>query len=488
MTDAAGSGSDGAGSGSAADAAGSGRRAAAERLRGRHLHFDCVSGIAGDMTLGALIDLGVPVDVIGNALDAIGVGRARLRVERVVKRGFAAVDVKVDTSAPLASGKLERVFTHAALGMLGGEGAEAHGHAHSHGDGGHPHVHAKGERAHHHWAQIRARLVGAGLAADVLARALDMFERVARAEAKLHGTTVEDVAFHEVGAIDSVVDIVGTAAALAWLAPASVSCAEVAMGQGTLTCAHGLLPVPSPAALEILREAGGITAPGGLAVELTTPTGAAILAHAVTSWTAPPTGAPLGVGWGAGDVELPDRANVVRVTVSEPRRRAVADDHARDANAAAGDDAPDAGDLWRLEANIDDMSPELAGHAIERALAAGAVDAWWTPIVMKKGRPALLFAALVPDAARDAVITMLLRETTTIGVRFDRVARTVLAREIVTVETPHGPIPIKLARGPDGKIWNAAPEHDACAAAAARTGAPLKDVYAAAIAAWHARR
>lgn len=419
-------------------------------LRGRHLHLDCVSGIAGDMTLGALIDLGVPLDVIGDALDAIGVGRARLQVARVVKRGFASVDVKVDARTAQATGRFATVFQ--------GD------HGHAHGDGGHRHD----AHAHYHWSQIRSRLTGAGLAPDLLARALDMFERVARAEAKLHGSSVEDVVFHEVGAIDSVVDIVGTAAALAWLAPVGVTCAEVAMGQGTLTCAHGLLPVPSPAALEILREAGGVTSPGGIAVELTTPTGAAILASAVTAWTAPPAGTPLAVGWGAGDVDLPDRANVVRVTALAPR--------AADRPATA---------LWRLEANIDDMSPELAGHVIERALAAGAADAWWTPITMKKGRPALLFAALVPDAARDAVVTLLLRETTTIGVRFDRVDRTVLARDHATVDTPHGPIPMKLARGPDGTVWNAAPEHDACAAAAARAGIPLKEVYAAAIAAWH---
>ena len=277
--------------------------------------------------------------------------------------------------------------------------------------------------------------------------------------------------FHEVGAIDSIVDVVGTAAALAWLAPAAVTCAEVAMGHGTLRCAHGVLPVPAPAALEILREGGGVMTSGGLARELTTPTGAAILAHAVTAWTPAPTGAVLAIGWGAGDSELADRANVVRAVVLAPRPAAAI--------------APAAGDgdgLWRLEASIDDMSPELAGHTIDQALAAGAVDAWWTAITMKKGRPALLFAALAPTAARDRVVAAILRETTTIGVRFDRVDRTVLAREMVVVDTAYGPLPIKLARDPAGAIVNAAPEHDACAAAAARVGAPLKDVYAAAIA------
>ncbi|HUQ03448.1 MAG TPA: nickel pincer cofactor biosynthesis protein LarC [Kofleriaceae bacterium] len=444
--------------------------AAARDPRGLHLHFDCASGIAGDMTLAALLDLGVPESVIGDALDAIGVGRARLSVRRIVKRGIAAVDVQVETRRALASGKLANVFTQHA--HVDGQIGHAHGHAHAHG-------HERGDgthHGHHHWAQIKQQLTGAGLPAGVLARAMDMFERVARAEARLHGTTTDEVAFHEVGAIDSIVDIVGTAAALTWLAPAAVTCTEVAMGQGTLTCSHGVLPVPAPAALEILRDAAGVMASGGLAKELTTPTGAAILAHAVTAWTGPPTGTPVAVGWGAGDFELPDRANVVRVTAIAPR-------------AATTSNAATAGDgMWRLEANIDDMSPELAGHVIERALAAGAMDAWWTPITMKKGRPAFLFGALASDAARDAVVQLLLRETTTIGVRFDRVERTVLARETISVDTEYGPIAMKLARGPDGAVWNAAPEHDDCVAAAARAGAPLKDVYAAATTAWRLRR
>jgi uncharacterized protein (TIGR00299 family) protein len=439
---------------------GSAHGGAGRDVRGLHLHFDCHSGIAGDMTLAALFDLGVPEAVVGEALDAIGAGRERLTVRRIVKRGFAAVDVQVDATRPLGGGAGH-----------GGDAGHGHGHGDGHGDGD-GHGHGREPHAHHHWSQIRARLVGAGLPADVLGRALDMFERVARAEAKLHGTTVDDVAFHEVGAVDSIVDIVGTAAALAWLAPSAVTCAEVAVGQGTFACAHGVLPVPSPAALEILCEAGGVTTSGGLATELTTPTGAAILAHAVSRWTAPPTGTPVAVGWGAGDFDLPDRANVVRVTALAPRAAVVAD--------------PDT--MWRVEANIDDMSPELAAHALERVLAAGAVDAWWTPITMKKGRPALVFTALCPEPARELVVATVLRETTSIGVRFDRVERTVLARELVTVDTEHGPIPVKLARGPDGTVWNAAPEHDACAAVAARSGAPLKDVHAAALAAWRNRR
>ena len=402
-------------------------------MKGLHLHLDCASGIAGDMTLAALIDAGVPVEVIGDALDAIGAGRGRLNIARVVKHGIAAVDVKVDAAI-----------------------AEAIEHRHDHDDRHHDDHHA-----HVHYADIRKRLES--LTGEVKRRAVDMFERIARAESRLHGTTVDDVAFHEVGAIDSIVDIVGTAAALAWLEPAGVSCVEVAMGHGTLKSAHGVLPVPAPAALEILKEAGGVMTDGGVARELCTPTGAAILASAVTRWGPAPTGTPVATGWGAGDMELEDRANVLRAVVIRPGGAA--------------------GAMWRIEANVDDMSPELCGHAMDAAFAAGAVDVWWTPVTMKKGRPGLLVGAIAAEDRRDAVVAALLRETTTIGVRFDPVERVVLPREIVEVATAYGTIRVKVAR--DGPaVVNIAPEHDDCLAVARRHGLPLKAVYAAALAAY----
>ncbi|HET9993174.1 MAG TPA: nickel pincer cofactor biosynthesis protein LarC [Kofleriaceae bacterium] len=409
-------------------------------MKGKHLHLDCASGIAGDMTLGALIDLGVPVGVIGEALDAIGAGAWRLTHVRVVKQGIAAVDVKVNTGPKLTSSSESPMpaLTPTPFRL-------------------------QPEHGHYHYGAIRKNLV-VTLTGDVLTRALDIFDRLARAEATLHGTTVEQVEFHEVGAIDSIVDVVGTAAALAWLAPAAVSCASVAMGHGTLKSAHGVLPVPAPAALEVLREAGGVMTDGGLARELCTPTGAAILAASVTSWTAAPTGRALAVGWGAGDLDFADRPNVVRAVLSEPST-------AR------------AETVWQIEANIDDMSGELCAAAAEAILAAGALDTWWTPITMKKGRPALVLSALTSTAQRDAVIAAILRETTTIGVRFTAYDRVALARETVEVATPYGAIPIKLAK--DGDIVrNAAPEYEACAAAAKQHGVPVKLVYAAAVAAY----
>ena len=236
------------------------------------------------------------------------------------------------------------------------------------------------------------------------------------------------------------------------------------MGHGTIHCAHGVLPVPAPAALEVLREAGGVMADGGVSRELCTPTGAAILAHAVTSWAAAPIGKPVATGWGAGDADLDDRANVLRVTALELGARTV--------------DA-----IWQIEANLDDMSPELCAPAAEAIFAAGAVDVWWSPITMKKGRPALTLSVLVTDEARAAVIAAILRETTTIGVRYTRVERTMLARRIVEVSTRYGTIPVKVAADGD-TVLNAAPEYEVCAAAAKQHGVPVKLVFAAALAAF----
>jgi hypothetical protein len=403
-------------------------------LIGKHLHFDCASGCAGDMTLGALFHAGVPEEVVRDALVALGVDPDRLTADRIVKRGVTAVDVKV---------RVDDV------------GDDGHGHGHGHD--------------HHHWSAIEKQIRESSLSAGIIERALDMFSRVARAEATIHGVPVEDVAFHEVGALDSIVDIVGTAAALDWLQPASATATSVAMGHGTLECAHGIMPVPAPAALEIMREAGGVMDSGGLPRELCTPTGAAILAATITAWEPMPRLRAVAFGCGAGDADLRDRANVIRVTIGER------------VEAAASDS------VVRIEANVDDMSPEMCEHVADTAFAAGAVDVWWTPIVMKKSRPALLISALAPAEARDAVTAALFRETTTIGVRFAELQRQVLEREIVEVDTAYGAVAIKVSRR-DGHIVNAAPEYEVCRKAASDHEVPLKRVFAAAVAAFERYR
>ncbi|MEJ7598110.1 MAG: nickel pincer cofactor biosynthesis protein LarC [Kofleriaceae bacterium] len=507
-----------------------------DQLRNLHLHFDCATGAAGDMMLGALIDLGVPIEVIAAALDAIGAGRARLQVGRVTKRGIAATNVTVDTageieglghvhedaksdfvveepteaseagSSPAPAPDSERTLALAisdiqALVEKSEEIAEPARHPHTtparrptgaphdhdhhddhhhHHDDDHAHDHSH-PHAHYHYSAIRQRITDAALTDSTKRRALDIFDRIARAESRIHNSSLAEVSFHEVGAIDSIVDIVGTAAALAWLDPASVSCSSVAMGHGTLTCAHGVLPVPAPAALEVLREAGGLMADGGVARELCTPTGAAILASAVTRWTVAPIGRPVAIGWGAGDAELADRANVLRAIAID-----VSAAPAQVVDAMSGP-VPASDAVWKIDANLDDMSPELCNPAADAMFSAGALDVWWTPIMMKKGRPALTVSALATEDRREDVIAAILRETTTIGVRYARLERQTLERSFVDVTTRYGTIAVKVAKD-GGTIINAAPEYEACAAAARANGVPLKLVFAAALSAFDQQR
>jgi pyridinium-3,5-bisthiocarboxylic acid mononucleotide nickel chelatase len=412
-------------------------------LRGSELYFDCFSGIAGDMTLGALIDLGVPEAAVRAELEKLPVKNYRLTRERV-RRG-ALVGTKI----------------HVIVDDHDHDHDHDHVHVHDH-DPRHSHG---GKHQHRHYREIKAMLQK-HLGGEVLKRSLAIFDRIAVVEARLHGVTVEEVAFHEIGAVDSIVDIVGAAAALAWLAPSRITSRRVPLGGGTVDTAHGRLPVPAPATLELLAgaevEAGGDT-------ELTTPTGAGILAASVESYGVMPALRVLGVGWGAGDRELADRPNLLRVVAG--------------VRAGIGDATND--EIAVVEANIDDMNPELCEPLMEAIFAAGAVDAWFTPIVMKKSRPALTVAALCPPSARDSVAAAILRESTTIGVRFSSRERTILPRHMVEVDTPWGKVPVKVAG--DGDAANAAPEYEACRKLAASAGVPVKRVYLAALAAFFRR-
>ncbi len=418
-------------------------------LKGKHLHFDCVSGIAGDMTLGALIDLGVPAGVVEAAIVAVGLGDDRLRVESVIKSGIAATNVWVHCDGKEHDGDGK---DHAH------EADHAHDHAHDH------------DHDHRHYSDIRERIEKSSLDVEVAELSLKIFDRVAEAEAKMHGTTVADVAFHEVGAIDSIVDIVGAASALHWLRPTSVSSSPVAMGRGKIKCAHGILPVPSPAAVEILRVAGAPVSDGGINKELCTPTGAAILAAIVDQWGSMPEMVPLRIGYGAGDIVLPDRPNVLRVMLGETSALTV--------TGSASDT------VMELEANLDDMSPELCEHAADALFAAGALDVWWTAITMKKGRPALALRVMCPIASSEAVMAAIFRETSSIGLRSKETRRRVLEREIVSVETEFVSVAIKVARY-EGEVVNVAPEFEDCRLLAEQRGVALKRVFAAALSAFH---
>ena len=458
-----------------------------EELRSRHLHFDCPSGIAGDMALGALLDLGVPEAVVRAALARLPVGGYTLEVRPCLRKGLAGTDVKVRVGAGAGEGEGEGrggdEHGHGHEGEHEGEHGHGHGHEGEHGHGhegehegehghghghegehGHRHGHEHGHR-HRHGHRRYAEIVELLGVLDVETRdvALRIFARIAEAESQRHAVPIADVSFHEVGAIDSIVDVVGTAAAVAWLAPSSVSATAVALGHGSVWTAHGRLPVPAPATLEILRAAGAPVVDGGVARELTTPTGAAILAALVGEWGELPAGVPVAIGYGAGDAELADRPNLVRAVVVE-----------RAAETAGS------GAFELVEANVDDMSPELCEHAAERLFAAGAVDVWWTPATMKKGRPAFVLGVLCPATALDAVCAVALSETTTIGVRHAAVGRRVLDRRVETVTTAYGPVEVKLAMRA-GAVVNVAPEYESCRKVARATGVPLKEIYAAAI-------
>ena len=391
---------------------------------GKVLHIDCFAGIAGDMFLGAMLDLGVPEQLVRQGLALLPLGEFELRVGRATRMGIVSTDVKVEVPTRSAA------------------------------------------HAHRSFREIRKMLGSSGLDAPVKERALGIFSRLARAEGRLHGKEPDEVTFHEVGAVDSLVDIVGAAMALEHLRPARVSSRAVPLGRGSTRCAHGVLPVPSPAAVAILADVGAAVEDGGADLELCTPTGAAIVAETVAGFGGLPAARVVAAGYGAGDAELPDRANLLRLLLLDPLPDLDADREA-----------------VVVEANIDNMPPEWFGHLMDRLFAAGARDVWYTPIQMKKNRPAVTVSVLCSVTDRDRVGAALLSESTTIGLRSHRVSRTVLERRILEVDTPHGAVRVKVS-GDGRQVLNAAPEYEDCRAAAARTGAPLKDVYAAAMAAY----
>ena len=408
-------------------------------LQGLHLHLEPTSGIAGDMAVAALVDAGVPSKVVSDAVAAMGVRGLRTAFQRRRRGAFVG-----------------RGFVVTWPRRHDGHGHHHHEHEHEH------------EHHHHHehrdYAEIRRLLARARLDADARALAQDIFARIAHVEAALHGTRIDRVAFHEVGAYDSIADVVGVAAAIAWLAPASIGSLPPVVGTGRVRTAHGELPVPAPATAALLR--GLPIVPEGEG-ELTTPTGAAIVAAVVDAFGPAPPLRLASVGYGAGTRELSDRPNVLRVLVGAPLGRAE--------EAAAPD-------VVRLEANLDDMSPQLVAPLQEALFEAGAVDVWSAPIVMKKGRPALEVTALAPPTAAADVERAFFRHSTTLGVRRQALTRAVLARAFETVDTSFGRVRVKLG-ALDGEVLGAQPEFEDCRRLAARAGVPVRAVLAAATAA-----
>lgn len=383
----------------------------------RTLLVEPFAGIAGDMTVGALLDVGVPLEVVRDGLARLPVGGWEIAAEKTIRGVFAGT----------------RFLVRAAE-----------------------------EDTHRHLSDVRGILAAADLPERARARAIAAFERLAAAEARAHGVTPEEIHFHEVGAIDAIVDIAGAALALEHLGVERVFTTAVRLGTGEVECRHGRIPVPAPGTVALLEGFPVVYAEGE--GETTTPTGAAILA----AWAepAPPEFAftPEWTGYGAGTRDDTPRPNLLRVTVGR---------------IGAGE-TTDA--VVELAANVDDQSPEMLAYAAERVLAAGALDVWISPVVMKKGRPGTVVTALAAPAEADAIEAALFRETSTFGVRRSVRTRAKLEREHLGVETPWGRVRVKVGRR-DGEVLTRSPEYEDCARLARERDVPLRDVYAAALAA-----
>jgi uncharacterized protein (TIGR00299 family) protein len=402
------------------------------------LYLDCFSGVSGDMLLGACLDAGLPLDDLRAALGSLGLDDYTVSAERVLRSGIAATRWVLDERVP-----------------AGAVPAQESGDRHP----------------HRHIAQIERLIARSALRPAARDRAIALVQRLAVIEADIHQTPVEEVHLHEVGALDSILDIVGGVFALEWFGAERIVASPLNLGSGTVRCAHGTLPVPAPATARLTQ--GVPVYADGPAMELTTPTGALLVTGFASSYGPLPAMRVARIGYGAGARDVPGRPNVLRLLVGE-------------ADAAAGTAGTAGGSREQvslLTFEIDDMNPQIYGVLIDLLLAAGALDVYYTAVQMKKNRPGTLVTVMARPEHRAALAAVVFRETTTLGVRYHDVEREVLDREIVPVTTPWGAVPVKVARL-GGQVTNAAPEFEACLALARAHGVPIKDIQAAATKAW----
>jgi hypothetical protein len=381
----------------------------------RLAYLDCVGGLAGDMLLAALLDAGASQEVLLGVPERLGLARVEIAVEHVERHGIGALHVDVE---------------------------------------------APDEHAHRQYAEIRSIVEAAELTEGARMRSLAAFARLAEVEARIHGVPLEDVHFHELGAVDTLVDVCGAFSLLDDLDVSRVACSPLPFARGLTSAAHGVLPLPAPAALALLEGAPLVGV--DIEAELVTPTGAAIAAVAVERWGALPPLVLERVGYGAGSKDLPDRPNVVRVVIGVQT-------------------APATGEVVLVETNLDDLSPELVPDAVERCFSAGALDVWVTPAQMKKGRPGVVLSALGRPGTEDVIARAIIEETSALGVRVARLSRYELERQERVVQIAGGSVRVKVGLL-DGGVVNLAPEHDDCAALARETGRPVKSIWAEALA------
>jgi hypothetical protein len=407
-------------------------------------YLDCFSGISGDMWLAALVDAGWPAEELARVPEQLGLAGVTVRVGRARRGSLDAARVEV----------------------LVGD--------------------AQPER---HLAQVADRIGQARLSERVRGRALAVFQRLAEAEARVHGTTPEKIHFHEVGAADALVDVVGVCLGLERLGVEAVYSSAVPLGRGTVRTEHGVIPIPGPATAELLR--GVPVEVPDIQAELVTPTGAALLVTLVERWAACPRFTVVRQGLGAGARDLAEQPNVLRLFLGEPVAGASGGAGPAGPELASGGAGPGPATAGRrslmvLETAVDDVSPQIVAPVLGRLLAAGARDAFLTTILMKKGRPGLLVTCLCDPGREDDLARLLFQETPTLGVRIRREERVELEREAVEVETPHGRVAAKVAVLPDG-TRRLMPEYESLAALAERSGVPLLELSRAVVAAWTGR-
>ena len=393
------------------------------------LYYDCFSGISGDMNLGALLDLGVSPDTLISGLQKLNTGGWRLEITRDQRHGITGTKVTVIT-----------------------DDDHDHDHDHDHGSG-HEHSNSHENR---NLSDIEEIITGSGLEAEVKELAMKIFRKIAEAEAAVHDRPIDEIHFHEVGAIDSIIDIVGAAICLNDIGADRVYVSEIELGSGMVKCQHGLLPVPAPATARIIS--GFPVHTGGVGFEATTPTGAAIISAVAEPLPPSMNFIILKSGYGVGHKNNPSRPNLLRVYLAETESE------------------PEKGHEAKLvECNVDDMNPEMTEYISGRLFAAGAGDVWFTPVIMKKGRPAFKLSVICEAEQLHAVREILFTESTTIGLRVSSFTKETLHREFEELETRFGKVTIKKSYY-NGRLVSVKPEADRCAAIAAATGLPMKEV------------
>jgi hypothetical protein len=404
------------------------------------LYFDCFAGAAGDMILGALLDAGLPLDELRRALGSLAIGGYEIGADRVLRAGIAATKFRVEEQTR----------------------GDAHEHAH-HSHGGSEGASRPAHHDHRTLDEIERLIRTSALSAPAQRRACELFRRLAETEAAIHRMPVERVHLHEVGALDSIIDIVGAVFALDWVGADRILASPLNVGGGMVRSAHGLFPVPAPATVSLLRHVPVYSS--GIESELVTPTGALLVTAYASGYGPVPAMTIEQVGYGAGDRDLGDVPNVLRILVGQEQ------------GARRGDR------VAFLECEIDDMNPQIYGVLMDRLYGAGALDVFYAPVQMKKNRPGTLVSIVAPPDRREPLSAILFAETTTIGLRYQEIERECLERRVVDVATPLGAVRVKLAIR-DGRVVNASPEFEDCARLAAEGGVSVKDVQAQAMRAY----